>query len=537
MSATHLPSCAVVVDRHVQKNGGSTLRQIFLRNAMHDGWAFWGYSLHRFERVASALARAIVRADLQVDAAHRSAVCSNWTSRRPVRLLVEHHYSRISNADMLSRFGPSSPVQQVAAQCRCRIVLLTRLRQPLSFYISFYRWTVFWRQAANATEFGASMMEWAPRNLQSSILLRPLDSTWAEYWGVNSEEGLKHRAIYDQFDGPGGRAKRTELRQQLKAFDLVGILERFDETLLLLAEMSGLQHLLYHPDIPVMTGGRWLKQPSARAVCPDWKACEAHIRSTAPFDHELYAEQYASFDAKVRARGPPFQRRLAAFRRSLDAFAKRPQRSLTVVERHRASPTMQHTMLRLDHQKCPLGDGFHAYDACRRVYADTPVRMAWRIFPHFCCSRMRECAARAYISSPQLPPCNPVDWLPSKETMALADVSRMPRFQERLQGKRVRTACSLASRDLQSPCIANCRTQMARVGERMEEDATSPTEAVAATRHVCADSGRGELFEPWKDFQGCEKETMGHRSLLRSSRLGCGVEDWLRINCRSSAII
>lgn len=73
--------------------------------------------------------------------------------------------------------------------------------------------------------------------------------------------------------------------------------------------------------------------------------------------------------------------------------------------------------------------------------------------------------------------------------------------------------------------------------QRMEEDATSPAEAVAATRQVCADSARGELFEPWEDFQGCEKETMGHRSLLRSSRLGCSVEDWLRINCRSSAFI
>ena len=41
----------------------------------------------------------------------------------------------------------------------------------------------------------------------------------------------------------------------LRAFDVVGIVERFDETLLLVADLSGLQHvlrraseLLYHPN-------------------------------------------------------------------------------------------------------------------------------------------------------------------------------------------------------------------------------------------------------------------------------------------------
>ena len=37
-----LPRCAVFVDRHVYKNGGSTMREIMLENSMRDGWAYTG---------------------------------------------------------------------------------------------------------------------------------------------------------------------------------------------------------------------------------------------------------------------------------------------------------------------------------------------------------------------------------------------------------------------------------------------------------------------------------------------------------------
>ena len=38
-------------------------------------------------------------------------------------------------------------------------LLRISLREPLDFYLSFYRWTVAWRQAANASHWGASMLE------------------------------------------------------------------------------------------------------------------------------------------------------------------------------------------------------------------------------------------------------------------------------------------------------------------------------------------------------------------------------------------
>ena len=50
-----LPACSIVVDRHTHKNGGSTLRDLFLRNELHDGWLYWGYGLAHVERVVEGL--------------------------------------------------------------------------------------------------------------------------------------------------------------------------------------------------------------------------------------------------------------------------------------------------------------------------------------------------------------------------------------------------------------------------------------------------------------------------------------------------
>ena len=46
--------------------------------------------------------------------------------------------------------------------------------------------TIAWRQAANASHWGGSMLEWAPRNLQSSLLLTPYHATFAEHVGARA---------------------------------------------------------------------------------------------------------------------------------------------------------------------------------------------------------------------------------------------------------------------------------------------------------------------------------------------------------------
>ena len=166
--ATPLPRCAFVLDRHTHKNGGSTMRSIFADNDRLDGWVYWGYSLNQQAPFAQRLVAA-----LQPPRGNGSCFASGRSS---LRVIAEHHYGRRPLIQTLSNLGPGSPLWHVAAGCGCRLVTVTRLRRPLDFYVSFYRWTVAWRQKRNATRFGATMREWLPRNLQASLLLTPIDA-------------------------------------------------------------------------------------------------------------------------------------------------------------------------------------------------------------------------------------------------------------------------------------------------------------------------------------------------------------------------
>ena len=122
------------------------------------------------------------------------------SGRSSLRVIAEHHYGRRPLIQTLSNLGPGSPLWHVAAGCGCRLVTVTRLRRPLDFYVSFYRWTVAWRQKRNATRFGATMREWLPRNLQASLLLTPIDAAWAEHVGVRDDAVRWKRAHFWQFD-------------------------------------------------------------------------------------------------------------------------------------------------------------------------------------------------------------------------------------------------------------------------------------------------------------------------------------------------
>jgi len=143
------PRCAFLLDRHTHKNGGSTMRQVYRANDMLDQWVYWGYGGSQHRGVA-------LRASQLLAAATANGTCS---LDRPVRLLGEYHYSRPTFEQVLSSFGPRSVLQALAPSCGCRVVLVTRLREPLSFYSSFYRWTVCWCQQLAATAHGANLSD------------------------------------------------------------------------------------------------------------------------------------------------------------------------------------------------------------------------------------------------------------------------------------------------------------------------------------------------------------------------------------------
>ena len=186
-----LPACSILIDRHTHKNGGSSLRSIYRANDLYHDFLLHTYGPTMISKIGTMLAAMVVQA-LAAGAVHahgpgatrgvESHLHTNLSSgncllRAPLRYIMEHHYTRQKAEVLVDHFGPRSPLQRLAGVCECRVVLFTRIREPTSFYISFYRWTVWWRQQQNSTHFGRDLLQWAPPNLQSAIFLDPVRAT------------------------------------------------------------------------------------------------------------------------------------------------------------------------------------------------------------------------------------------------------------------------------------------------------------------------------------------------------------------------
>ena len=72
---------------------------------------------------------------------------------------------------------------------------VTRVREPLDYYLSYYKWTIVGRQLRGLTlEHGATFLEWAPTNLQANLLLYPNLSPEVEL-GNGRTEGGDHACL------------------------------------------------------------------------------------------------------------------------------------------------------------------------------------------------------------------------------------------------------------------------------------------------------------------------------------------------------
>ena len=577
------------------------MRSILTNNDMRDGWIYWGYGLHQHPTIVNRLMHTLLGPKNGSDCEHAS---------RPIRLrlFAEHHYSRHSVEAVLGQFGPFSPLQRVAARCRCRIVLATRLREPLSFYTSFYRWTVNWRQQRNASTFGHDMLEWAPRNLQASMFLNPLDATWAEFVGVHADEAKMRRQIYSQFDEPGGphpgstavqpkglgAKRRDELRRVLASYDLVGLLERFDETLLLLADLTGIQRLLYTRFVPGTTNPHY-EQPSVSQVCPDRSKCEKRIREVAPLDHEMYSMAAAAFEQRVKSQGEPFQKRLAAFKEALSKHqasmkAKKAREekgapsTMRVIERSTASPTEMHHRVPMARLHCRIGHSVMGSEACQRIYADTPFRYNWRHTRSSCCQRLSHCVrVRLGLTNGvhrRFPPsCH--RWMPA----SIADLERDDLIKHlfgkagsklRITAKRRIITEIKTSKEVNATLLGLCHRECVQPPDpepvvsppyrvpSESELAALPTPLIIATQREQGTpkgvyGGGGNEYDgsmaiaalppdrvpcndthgtyawlagkPWLDFDTCAVEGET-RENLQSTFGPCGRDLWMRVNCR-----
>ena len=261
---------------------------------------YWGYSLGRLAPVFDELRHEVA------------------TGNDSLRLAIEYHHGFIEFNPPVLEYIRDLRFAQLFHHRHCPIVLMVRVRQPASFYVSYFRWAVAWRQREDGSKYGSNFTDWAPPNLQSALLLRSMDHMWAENVGLSN----KRRRVFWDFDG----ASMRRLQDMLLHFDLIGTTERFDETLLLVADMTGLQHLAYSINNPTERSD-WKRQITIEDACPNLRLCRTHAAAIAPFDAELYQRAAERFDGIVADQGASFQHRLKLFREHLDRRASHTRKN------------------------------------------------------------------------------------------------------------------------------------------------------------------------------------------------------------------
>ena len=265
-----------------------------------------------------------------------------------------------------------------AASIDCPLVVMTRVREPLAYYLSFYKWGVAFRQKEDPRKFGNNFTTWVRRNqnLQSAIMLRGMSAMNAEYYGRLPQRragGGRHNSR-SNVQNPDWDA----IQLLLDKFDVVGSMERFDESLLLAADLSGLPLLLYKRNQPHLKGGF---RGSSKSVCPDMDACRRAVQEAAPLDYQMYEKYAAAFEARIRALGAPFEARVAAYKRALvaaqHAWKKAPRKQ--TICRYHPETTEKVAELRPENIRCPVADSL---ELCQRTYAHRLFECPWQFQPN-----------------------------------------------------------------------------------------------------------------------------------------------------------
>ena len=311
-------------------------------------------------------------------------------------LLVESHYGTVELEHVLPSLKQLSRTLTETRGASCPLVLMTRIREPLEFYLSFYRWAIGFRQRDNPKVYGATFLEWARRmpNLQSTILLQSMAAYSAEY---------APRRYRERFVPRGAAVKAwRRLRDHLDQFDIVAPLGRFDEAMLMLHDKTGLPPLLYRRNRPGQKNGY---RGTDADACPDMAACRTLIASIAERDHRMWLRYKRRFEARLAELGEPFARRVQRYKRAVAEVQPLWRRAPRQQVLCRFQPGTRAVSARPELQtiRCPLGAGAAAVGsrgasgtstsvgasatptgmvACASVYAHRLFECPWQYRPN-----------------------------------------------------------------------------------------------------------------------------------------------------------
>ena len=345
---TSSPKCFILYDRHIEKNGGSTVRTLFKRLEEHGECSYWGYDISR--------------------GGWRSAIqelrnISQGAGGAPFpRLCIEAHCGHATESFRhLQQLGELQ--RSLASSCVVRRV--TRIRNPISHYASFFSWAraIRGNGLATASAQNLTFAEWAAQtpNLQSSILLNSDAATTAKQEPRARSAVAQARLIARVRERDVARW-RGVLDGATRLYDLLVPLERFDEALLLLADELGLRHVQHHrvspgsagscaptyperidlddpqscaqlerelqccPSVSAMHAGRARRRAEARRRAADVRRVASEwvnlLRRVAPLDFALYELAATRFNASLEAHGQAARRRLRAQHRHFLAASR-----------------------------------------------------------------------------------------------------------------------------------------------------------------------------------------------------------------------
>lgn len=184
--------CRVLFDRHIAKNGGTSMRASMLSSSCQY------YGMGFYALTAQQIRRDVNDSGVEVACVEAHSPCSDdWYA--------------------------------MARALPCAVTILVRIRRPDAYYLSFFKWGAagfkpYWahdlkrKRQRNATD---AFVRWVPRNLQTHILDHEYSQTYAQRT-MAAFSAADPDSRYRETEGFCERAMRT-----LRACDVVCPLEDF----------------------------------------------------------------------------------------------------------------------------------------------------------------------------------------------------------------------------------------------------------------------------------------------------------------------
>ena len=297
--------CSCVLFRHLAKTGGSTIQTILRRHEQIASPPFF-YAAHGTwveirPKEWNVLFREITADPDAFLARHPRLLVSfhKQTAEQfaPRTVEFERNGVKVGRDPTFHIWDDIQRLRRLYRDRGCSFTLATLLREPASLYYSDYLF-----EGAYAAAPAPGLADFMGQDVQSAALLG-----WPFGWNAKRHLTAAQRNLtYEMLDG----------------FDLVGITERFDESLLLLAALGGLPHHMYRR---MNDFGGSAASRRALAKLKSDGATSAAVERLSAFDAEVYRHYAARFERRAAAAGASFQRRLHAFHNATTRDAGRRQ--------------------------------------------------------------------------------------------------------------------------------------------------------------------------------------------------------------------